>query len=685
MWSTSESLMVELADFMHADLNEQTNGQIARLWSLARREGLRQREEAVKAVVVARQSSYRPRRAHGSERPPEPAEPPRRVKLVRDVGGPQPDRVVTTLAGQTAHTKEEHQKQVKLDSLFQLVTEHVLDLHSLGASREDLADPLKAQTLRDTVMNSSSRLGVQRLSTLVSSFRRWVRYSQEHQLDVRKPTPLQLANYFKEVSQGGPTAASSMHACMKYFASTFGAEYDVEHWLTKSFKFHAQAHTSRQAPELEPWEFVNMLELFYKARGTQKLLLAMVLMPACACIRYEHLQRSSLVRNHGHWVEFHCSQGKARRFGARPAYDWALPEVPYRGHGVAKALCEFYAHEALGMEWLLPALALAADDLWEVTATTAFIVDKKMSRGRFLELFRGALCQSGLEVASAQRATYNRLRRFVPTIANTMRLGALDLQAVGSWTELPQGGGADPQVAKSKAVVPMGIHYAGGKTARSAQVKQRCLCRLLQIFNQRTTELARTPEGLLVPHCWKWPEFEAMVEMIPEAVFEPEVPLDIPEVIPPASVEESSSAPIEVAPGALPIEEATSEVDYDADEKEGAQSAPDSPDATSDTSSSSGSASDATAEARDLVGILEDDSAVLEASWFRQSKKIHLVRDEVDSRPSPWCRDSPFSQEPVERGVGFTSSSTVAFCQKCLARMPRGLYAAYAEYFGWAH
>lgn len=34
---------------------------------------------------------------------------------------------------------------------------------------------------------------------------------------------------------------------------------------------------------------------------------------------------------------------------------------------------------------------------------------------------------------------------------------------------------------------------------------------------------------------------------------------------------------------------------------------------TSDTSSSSGSASDATAEARDLVGILEDDSAVLEA------------------------------------------------------------------------
>lgn len=32
----------------------------------------------------------------------------------------------------------------------------------------------------------------------------------------------------------------------------------------------------------------------------------------------------------------------------------------------------------------------------------------------------------------------------------------------------------------------------------------------------------RSTGSLLVPHCWKWPEFEAMVEMIPEAVIEPE-------------------------------------------------------------------------------------------------------------------------------------------------------------------
>ena len=83
-----------------------------------------------------------------------------------------------------------------------------------------------------------------------------------------------------------------------------------------------------------------------------------------------------------------------------------------------------------------------------------------------------------------------------------------------------------------------------------------------------------------------------------------------------------------------------------------------------------GSASDATAEAADLVGMLEDDSAIVEAAWFRQSRKIHLVCESVDTRPAPWCRDTPFVQEPIERGVGFTSPSNVAFCQKCLARMP---------------
>lgn len=104
-------------------------------------------------------------------------------------------------------------------------------------------------------------------------------------------------------------------------------------------------------------------------------------------------------------------------------------------------------------------MALDPDDLWEVTEGTAFIVNKAMSRARFLEIFRGALCHLGLDSSQAQSAAFNRLRRFVPTMANIMELGELDLQAVGNWTEIPSGGGRDPSQKKPQGVTPMGVHY----------------------------------------------------------------------------------------------------------------------------------------------------------------------------------------------------------------------------------
>ena len=104
------------------------------------------------------------------------------------------------------------------------------------------------------------------------------------------------------------------------------------------------------------------------------------------------------------------------------------------------------------------------------------------------------------------------------------------------------------------------------------------------------------------------------------------------------------------------------------------------------SSSTSSSASDISAEGVDLVGVLADQTAVEDMSWLQQGKKIHLIREEAEGeRPLPWCRDKPFVQEPQGRGRGFTQSVQSAFCQRCLARMPRGLYVALADYHGWIH
>ena len=194
--------------------------------------------------------------------------------------------------------------------------------------------------------SSSSRLGVQRLGALVSSFRRWLRYCESTGVSVARPMPLELAA-LKLVAAGGPTAAASMWACFKFYASSFGAAFDTEHWLTRTFRFHASVHTRVARPRSwSPGRLSTMV--------------------AFSCVRFEHLQRSHLVADHHIWLEFHCSQGTARKKGSRPAYNWGAPEVLFGGHSLAKVLGDFCRLEMPEADFLLLALSLQAVD-WRKT------------------------------------------------------------------------------------------------------------------------------------------------------------------------------------------------------------------------------------------------------------------------------------------------------------------------------
>lgn len=110
----------------------------------------------------------------------------------------------------------------------------------------------------------------------------------------------------------------------------------------------------------------------------------------------------------------------------------------------------------------------------------------------------------------------------------------------------------------------------------------------------------------------------------------------------------------------------------------GVESAPSSDDESS-------SASDHTAAGEDFLGVMAEESAAEQLIWFRQGKKVHIAAEEgEDFRRVPWCRDVPFVQDPSERGVGFfTMISPDQLCQRCRARMPRGVYLSLAEYCGW--
>ena len=189
-----------------------------------------------------------------------------------------------------------------------------------------------------------------------------------------------------------------------------------------------------------------------------------------------------------------------------------------------------------------------------------------------------------------------------------------ELQAIGNWTELPEGGHGDPSRKKSKANIPMGFHYAGGKLERSATTKRKCVARFLQMMQKKLTSSSLSEDGLLPRDSWGWGEFASLHQEMEELEIEqPKQTMEAPEMLAnPDQIEVSEEVELPV------VEES-----------------PASP--ISSSSSTSSSASDISAEGVDLVGILPDSTAVDDLMWLRQGRKIHLIKEEPDGgHPIPW-------------------------------------------------
>ena len=660
---------------------------LAMVWTLCSKKASMDRDQTIQTLVSERESVYPDRPVLRLESTPtDPARTPIRSMVATGMIVAVPPRVISASAA--PHVKEQATKEVKVQTLFQLVLESFLDLQSLGTTVQALQDPLRLQAFKNSVMVSTQRLGVERIGALTSALRRWKRYALDKGYSVQSPSPLQLSEFLRSISTGGPTAATSMYQAMKWFQVNMGIAFQVEHFLLTPFKFHAAGHTGTQAKELDPWEMMNLIFMAQKATGTRLLVLCFFLQSAISCIRFEHAQRSSLQETAPTAMRFKCSQGKSRRQGARPAYDWVTTEIEWQGFSLLATLRDYLANEALpDSQFLWPALLLEASDLWQVHDSTALLIDKKMSRARYLELFRGCLLEMGLDRQEAISAGYNRLRRFMPTLAGCLQASPEELQAVGSWIELPAGGGPQPRDRREKATMPMGLHYSGQKAHRSAMVKLKLWKRFMFLARNRLSSLALTSEGLLAPKSWTWPELCEDHQRLPvgeetlpvEDIFTKDQAVAGKE---PASPESSSWSSPRVVDGKE--EQPTSS-------QPPGEARPPAPDALpvaarESESDISSSASDKTASGSELEGILPPGDVSGTIRWFVQGKKAHIVQHgEAAGQLIPWCRDSPFVQEASRSGDGLDPIASMQICQRCLGRMPRAMYAAISEHMNWLH
>ena len=248
-----------------------------------------------------------------------------------------------------------------------MLLEDVVDAAELGLTVDNLQDAGCIQSLKESLMASPNQLSTERVGALMAALKRWKRFALPRKYPLRSPTPLQVAEFLREVSRGGPTAAASIWQALKWFKEKMGMPVPCDHFLVLPYKNFPTAYSSSQAVELQPWELVNLVLFARQQRGTNLVLICFLLQCSVSCIRFEHFQRSRFVTNQAEWARFWCRQGKRRVRGARPGYEWATPELAWQGFSLLKVLSEFFKHECLSdVGFLWPQVQLDPQDLWEI-------------------------------------------------------------------------------------------------------------------------------------------------------------------------------------------------------------------------------------------------------------------------------------------------------------------------------
>ena len=322
MWASGQAMVASFEENLGVTMIPDDAFQVMLTHSLAAGSANLHQEAVVRCLVDERES-VTPGRPVLSlhEATPMPVARSRRV-IDTGLAGPVPHLLE---AADTDHaTREQAKRQMKVHALFHYALEHLVDLRELGTSWTLLNDPCRMQALKDTLMACTDRLSTERISALLAAAKRWHRFAISKAYVIKEPSPLQVADFLRQVGAGGPTAASSMFQALKWFQMNFGTKFHIDHFLIQPYRMHHPTHCGKQQPELEPWEMINLLLLAVKSVGTKQILVLFLLQSAISCIRFEHMQRSDWSGEGPGYLQFTCSKGKSRKKGARPAYSCPL-------------------------------------------------------------------------------------------------------------------------------------------------------------------------------------------------------------------------------------------------------------------------------------------------------------------------------------------------------------------------
>ena len=207
-------------------------------------------------------------------------------------------------------------------------------------------------------------------------------------------------------------------------------------------------------------------------RGLHTVPASLVILNCIACIRCKHLARSSLRSTDDSRMTAFCPKGKRVRKGARPPYSWAVPLLPQIPASLFKFLTDIITR------WETPPFIVPAFQAG--TTRRKFLarkwLQKPMLNHQWVKLLRQVMAAAGWAQPELSTLSFNSMRRFLPTLADVLRVDRDTAQAVGSWQEIPQGEGS-----AGRAIRPMSLHYSDEQALSSCVAKVRVLSRFFEV------------------------------------------------------------------------------------------------------------------------------------------------------------------------------------------------------------
>ena len=368
---------------------------------------------------------------------------------------------------------------------------------SLWTQYQGLSEALRLE-FRESKLDSWNQLPTSCLSRAVSTANRWTRWCLQSGVQPWMPTPLEVGLWLRSLRRRGPTSPRGVLTVLRWLQLHLGAVFHAE---LDEVARHGVIEPGHEAMPATPmtismWVKLEQILADTSSGDAVKMLCATWIFLLVGCVRFAHIQRSSLTQCFETGLEFFCNRGKARVRGVQAPFRWSMPRHGITGidlYQVWSSIVLRVFGDLTQLTFILPDFAPSRVTLDKVRGLDAIA----MPLWKFVRMSRSLFHMLGFDCQHRGRSTALSYmsRRVLPTLADMSSFKPRELLAVGAWVDSKR-----PSMQAISWRLAMPLRYSDKKLLVARQLKSELViaARLaLNAWRSRYGDSAPTWDDLL--------------------------------------------------------------------------------------------------------------------------------------------------------------------------------------------